>query len=80
MKYLKKIQQTSEYDQKRSKLTDTKNKFEDCPVVKTPCFHCKGHGFHPWSKKFHAPQSAVKKKKNILVLPERRGKEGAILG
>ena len=21
------------------------------PVVKTPCFHCRGHGFNPWSGK-----------------------------
>ena len=23
--------------------------FHGGPVVKTPCFHCGGHGFHPWS-------------------------------
>ena len=23
--------------------------FPGGPVVRTPCFHCRGHGFHPWS-------------------------------
>ena len=23
--------------------------FPGCPVVKTPCFHCREHGFDPWS-------------------------------
>ena len=23
--------------------------FPSSPVVKTPCFHCRGHGFDPWS-------------------------------
>ena len=23
--------------------------FPGSPVVKTPCFHCRGHGFDPWS-------------------------------
>ena len=23
--------------------------FPGSPVVKTPCFQCKGRGFHPWS-------------------------------
>ena len=22
--------------------------FPGGPVVKTPCFHCRGHGFDPW--------------------------------
>ena len=22
--------------------------FPDGPVVRTPCFHCRGHGFNPW--------------------------------
>ena len=26
-------------------------------------FHCKGHGFDPWSGKFHIPPSGPKKKK-----------------
>ena len=25
--------------------------FPGGPVVKTPCFHCRGHGFNPWSGK-----------------------------
>ena len=23
--------------------------FPGSPVVKTPCFYCRGHGFNPWS-------------------------------
>ena len=22
--------------------------FPGGPLVKTPCFHCRGHGFNPW--------------------------------
>ena len=32
-------------------------------VVKTPCFHCRGCGFNPWSGKFHMPCGAAKKEK-----------------
>ena len=32
-------------------------------VVKTPCFHCRGHGFDPWPGKFHMPGSGQKRKK-----------------
>ena len=51
-------------------------------MVKTLCFHCRGHGLHPWSKKFHTPQSAVKKKKNknILLLPRGEGRKGKYWG
>ena len=28
------------------------------PVVRTPCFQCKGHGFDPWSGKFHMTRDA----------------------
>ena len=34
--------------------------FPDGPVVKTPCFQCRGHGFDPWSGKFHVPLYAAK--------------------
>ena len=35
------------------------------PVVKTPCFHCRGHGFDPWSKgtKIRMLHSTAKKRK-----------------
>ena len=23
--------------------------FHNGPVVKSPCFYCRGHGFYPWS-------------------------------
>ena len=30
-------------------LQKMKNKdFSGGPVVKTPCFQCRGHGFNPW--------------------------------
>ena len=29
------------------------------PVVRTPCFQCKGHGFDPWSGKFHMTWDAA---------------------
>ena len=46
--------------------------FPGGPVVKTPHFHCKGHGFNPsspWSEKFHMPYGATKKqtKKNLRL-------------
>ena len=28
---------------------NTGREFPDGPVVKTPCFHCRGHGFDSWS-------------------------------
>ena len=30
--------------------------FPDGPVVKTPRFYCRGHGFDPWLGKFHMPR------------------------
>ena len=26
--------------------------FQSSPVVKTPHFHCRGHGFYPWSRNY----------------------------
>ena len=38
--------------------------FPGDPGVKTPCFHCRGHGFDPWLGKIpHASWSGQKKKK-----------------
>ena len=39
--------------------------FPGGPVLKTPCFHCRGHGLDPWSRELrsHMPHSAAKKKK-----------------
>lgn len=28
-------------------LKERERHFPGRPVVKTPCFHCRGHGFHP---------------------------------
>ena len=38
--------------------------FPGGPVVRTPCFHCRRHGFNPWwGHSSHMPRSAAKKKK-----------------
>ena len=38
--------------------------FPGGPVVKIACFHCRGHGFHPWSRNSpHASRCAPPKKK-----------------
>ena len=39
-------------------------------MVKTPCFQCRGHGFDPWSEKFHMPRCAAKKKKRKRNVPD----------
>ena len=36
------------------------------PVVKTPRFHCRGHRFDPWLRKFDMLHGATKKKKKII--------------
>ena len=36
--------------------------FPGGPGVKTPCFHCRGHGFDPWTGKFLMPHCVAKKK------------------
>ena len=47
------------------------------PVVKTPCFHCKGCGFDPWlGKNLHAMWCGQKKKKNQTV-PTRETQDEA---
>ena len=36
----------------RDMTEDNKGKrwdFPGSPIVRTPCFHCRGHGFDPWS-------------------------------
>ena len=38
--------------------------FRGGPVVKTFCFHCRGHGFQPWLGKFCVPRGVAKKKKS----------------
>ena len=43
--------------------------FPGGPVVRTLCFHCRGHGFDPWTKIPHAPWHGQEKKK-------RHNKEG----
>ena len=42
--------------------------FPGGPVVKIPCFQCRGHGFHSWSgnKIPHTTTSQIKKKKKNI--------------
>ena len=37
--------------------------FPGGPVVKTPCFHCRGHRFDPWLGKIPMPHGVTGKKK-----------------
>ena len=50
--------------------TPTKKKSRDfpgSPVVRTPCFHCRGeHGFDPWLRS-HKPYDTTKNKKTQKV-------------
>ena len=50
--------------------TENMRKFPGSPVVKTPCFHCRGCGFDPWSGKLrsHMPRDTVKKTKQGVSL------------
>ena len=36
-------------------------------VVRTPCFHCQGHGFNLWSGKYDSASASKKKKKKGKV-------------
>ena len=48
--------------------------FPGGPVVKSPCFHGRGHGFHPWLGKFHMPCNVAKKQ------PYLKNKKIGVLG
>ena len=44
--------------------------FPGGPMVKTPHFHCRGHGFHPWSpvgEVSRVAQCSQKEKKNFFM-------------
>ena len=51
--------------------------FLGSPVVKTPCFQCRGQGFNPWSGNYDPTYRAVwpKKKKSFwyCLIPESKG-------
>ena len=36
------------------------------PMIKTPRFHCRGHGFDPWSGKFRLPLQCGQKRKEYV--------------
>ena len=38
-------------------------------VVRTPCFHCQGHGFNLWSGKYDSASASKKKEKKKGKLP-----------
>ena len=43
--------------------SQTRKELPGSPVVKTPCFHCRGCRFNPWSGKFCMPYGVAKKKR-----------------
>lgn len=43
------------------------------PVVKTLAFHCRGHGFGLWLRKFHVPLGVTPLKKNKIDKVSRLG-------
>ena len=60
--------------------------FPGSPVVKTLCFHCRGHRvrFLVWELRVHMPQGTAKEKKSLVQLRGERhtgGKrEGGVSG
>ena len=38
-----------DHSQSSTNIEDVSWDFPGAPVVKTPCFHCRGHRFNPWS-------------------------------
>ena len=54
----------------RLKIRIAVGDFPDHPVVKTPSFHCRGHGFYPWlgNLRSHLPQMWPKTTKKTLGL------------
>ena len=59
----------------RRKLKVQHGDHPGCSVVKTPCFHCRGHRFNPWQGNLtsHTLPDAVKKKKKKKVEDENSG-------
>ena len=59
------------HNKKKSIFFFLKRDFSGGPVIKTPCFQCRGPGFDPWSGKYiphaqvrvYVPQPKKKKKK-----------------
>ena len=53
-KYVQRIKGSTVYELRENIMTKIQKRaslreFPDGPVVRTPCFHCKEHGFDPWS-------------------------------
>ena len=45
--------------------------FLGSPVVRTLCFHCREHGFHPWSGKLHGTATKTEGKKKKIPAKEQ---------
>ena len=62
--------QSSEVERRSSGLNtsikEDPQDFPDGPVVMTPSFHCRGHGFDPWLGKFHVPQGGFSLNHKVL--------------
>ena len=41
------------------------------PVVRTPCFHCRGTGFDLGELRFHMPHGAAKKINRYVIMTSR---------
>ena len=59
--------------EEKGKLWRKEGDFPGGPVVKTPRFQCRGHGFDPWSGKFCM---SLKKKKKSMAERRKGRKEG----
>ena len=50
------------------------------PVVKTPCFQCRGHGFNPWlgNLRSQRPHGAREKKEKEQIMCSRLATQGSV--
>ena len=53
--------------------------FPGGPVVKILRFQCRGHGFHPWSGKFHMLLNSVAKKRKRKLQLENLGESRSLI-
>ena len=57
-------------DSKKSTRWD----FPGGPVAEVPCFHCRGHGFNPWSGNWDPTCHAVQPKTNKKAKTKQKNK------
>lgn len=61
---------------KRREKEREETDFPGCPVVKTPCFHCRGAGVPGWGTKIlHTVWHSQKNKLKVLKKREREEKK-----